>query len=414
MKAEIICIGTELLLGEIVDTNASYLARSLAQMGIDLYHKTTVGDNLERAAGAIRQALDRADVVLVSGGLGPTQDDLTREAIAVATGVPLEMNNDALTQVESWFSRMKRPMTDNNRRQALFPHGATPILNTRGTAPGIWLEVNGHAIAAMPGVPRELITMMEESVGPLVQSRIPAGERKVLRSRVIRLVGIGESAVEDRIMPLILSQTNPTIAPYAGDSEVRLRLTASACQEAEALALLDGLEAKVRADLGGHIYGLDQDTLELALIRRLAGLGKTLAVAESCTGGLVAHRLTNVSGSSEVFIEGCVTYDNRAKTARLGVDRAIIDQFGAVSEPVARAMAEGIRRSAGVDFGLATTGIAGPGGGSPEKPVGLVYAAVSGSKGTRVVERRFGSERVGNKQAFSQSVLGLLWQVLSE
>lgn len=414
MKAEIVCIGTELLLGEIVDTNASYLARALAAQGIDLYHKTTVGDNLERAVATLKTALGRADVVITSGGLGPTLDDLTREAIAAAIGQPLEAHPDAMNHVETWFARMKRPMTDNNRRQGMLPRTGEMIPNPMGTAPGIWAATEGRVIIALPGVPRELVAMMEQTVIPRLTALVPEDERKVLRSRVLRLYGIGESAMEDRIMPLVTGQTNPTIAPYAGDNEVRLRLTAAAPAEATADSLLDDLEGRVRAILGAHIYGREHDTLESVVIQRLAAAGKTLAVAESCTGGLVSHRLTNVPGSSAVFVEGAVTYDNRAKMARLNVPDPLLKEYGAVSEHVARAMAEGVRRTSGCDYGAATTGIAGPGGGTTEKPVGLVYVAVSSASGTRTAERRFGYDRAANKHAFSQTVLGLLWQVLQE
>ncbi len=236
MKAEIICIGTELLLGEIIDTNAAYLARELAAMGIDLYHKSTVGDNLKRAVETIRTATERADLVIISGGLGPTLDDLTREAIAIAVGEQLVVNQEALRHLTERFERMQRPMTENNKRQAEFPESAEMVANPMGTAPGIWLRLNnsGCAIAAMPGVPRELKVMMEQEIKPRILKMMPPGEHKILLSRVLRLVGIGESAMEQLIMPLIENQSNPTIAPYAGNYEVRLRLTASEHEESGA------------------------------------------------------------------------------------------------------------------------------------------------------------------------------------
>lgn len=414
MKAEIVCVGTELLLGEIVDTNASYLARCLAAEGIDLYYKSTVGDNLERAATTIHTALERADVVITSGGLGPTLDDLTREAIAAAVGEPLEPDAEAMRFIEDRFARLGRPMPESNRRQAMMPRTARAIPNPMGTAPGVWLEKSGKIVIALPGVPRELKVMTEQTVIPWLLTHIPAGEHKVLRSRVLRLSGIGESAMEERIMPIVAGQHNPTIAPYAGESECRLRLTASAGAEEQAVAMLDELEGRVRQSLGRYIYGYEADTLESVIIDRLKKQGKRLAAAESCTGGLVSHRLTNVPGSSDVFFEGVVTYDNRSKMARLGVPAGLIAAHGAVSEPVARAMAEGVRKTSGCDYGVATTGIAGPGGGTDSKPVGLVCIAASGPRETRAAERRFAYDRAANKQSFSQAALDLLWQLIRD
>lgn len=414
MKAEIICIGTELLLGEIIDTNAAYLARELAAMGIDLYHKSTVGDNLKRAVETIKTATQRADLVIISGGLGPTRDDLTREAIAVAVGEQLVVNQEALRHLTERFERMQRPMTENNKRQAEFPESAEMVANPMGTAPGIWLRVrnSGCAITALPGVPRELKVMMEQEIKPRILKMLPPGEHKILRSRVLRLVGIGESAMEQKIMNLIENQSNPTIAPYAGNYEVRLRLTASEHEESAAIRLLDNLEQQVRDILGSHIYGIDDQNLETVIINTLRQSAQTLAVAESCTGGLISHRLTNVPGASAVFMQGAVTYDNAAKIARLGVPEQIITEHGAVSAETATAMAAGVARTSGCDYGLASTGIAGPGGGSSIKPVGLVYVAVYGHGKTAVTERRYASDRVSNKEAFAQTALATLWQFL--
>lgn len=414
MKAEIICIGTELLLGEIIDTNAAYLARELAAMGIDLYHKSTVGDNLKRAVETIRTATERADLVIISGGLGPTRDDLTREAIAIAVGEQLVVNQEALRHLTERFERMQRPMTENNKRQAEFPESAEMVANPMGTAPGIWLRLSnsGCAIAAMPGVPRELKVMMEKEIKPRILKMMPPGEYKILLSRVLRLVGIGESAMEQLIMPLIENQSNPTIAPYAGNYEVRLRLTASEHEESAATQLLNNLEQQVRDILGSYIYGVDDENLETVIINELLRKGQTLAVAESCTGGLISHRLTNVPGASAAFMQGAVTYDNSAKIARLGVPEQIIAEYGAVSAETATAMAMGVAKTSGCDYGLASTGIAGPGGGSSAKPVGLVYVAVYGQGRTAVNERRYASSRISNKEAFAQTALAALWQFL--
>ena len=412
MKAELICIGTELLLGQILDTNAAFLAQELAGLGIDLYHKTTVGDNLERVAAVLRQAWERADLLILSGGLGPTQDDLTREAVALLLGEELQLRPEAWEQIVAHFRKMDRAFPESNRRQAMFPVSGQVIANSFGTAPALWVERDRHVLVALPGVPYELKGIWNAAVKERLRHVLAVEGNPLLTSRLIRMVGIGESAMEEQLLDLIAGQGNPTIAPYAGRGEVSLRITAKGFQETENWRLIDALTEQVRARLGQYIYGYDQDNLEAVIGRLLRGRGWRLALAESCTGGLMAHRITNVAGSSDYYLGGVNSYSNDLKMALLGVPESILAEHGAVSPETARAMAAGIRRATGAEVGLSATGIAGPGGGTAEKPVGLVYLGVD-LPGYNQVERRiFPLDRIGNKESAAQAGLTLLWQAL--
>lgn len=412
MRAEIVSIGTELLLGQIVDTNAAYLARRLAEVGYDTYFRQTVGDNHRRAVLALSLALERSDVVIVSGGLGPTEDDVTREVVAAAAGVPLEMSAEASRQVEEYFRRTGRPMLPSQLRQGLVPRGALVVPNPVGTAPGFAWEGAGRVIIALPGVPSEFQAMAEGWVLPYLRRRAAeAGSTAVIASRVLRVAGIGEAAVEERLRDLLHGRTNPTVATYAGGAEVSVRISARAATEDEARSLIDPVERAAMGRLGTAVYGFDDDTLEAVVLRSLRGHSWRLAVAESCTGGLIGHRLTNVPGASECLMEVAVVYSNEAKTRRLGVDPAIIRRDGAVSEPCAAAMAEGAKVCAGVEVGLAVTGIAGPGGGTPEKPVGLVFVGVATPEGSRVERHVFGGDRSMVKERAATAALDLLRRV---
>ncbi|NMB15795.1 MAG: competence/damage-inducible protein A [Firmicutes bacterium] len=408
MRAEIISVGTELLLGEIVDTNAAFLGRRLAELGVDVYYRQTVGDNQVRLVAAFELALSRADLVLVSGGLGPTMDDITREALAEVLGDRLCLDEGALRQLEAHFTRLGRPMTDNNRRQAYRPSNADFITNRRGTAPGILAHHQGRTIICMPGVPRELETMFEGEVIPRLLRNSNGEKNRVIKSRTLLLTGLGESAAENAIADIIKEQTNPTIAPYAGLGEVRLRLTATAAGAEEALALIHPLEARLRERLGDVIYGVDGDTLEGVVAEKLTNRGLILAVAESCTGGLVSHRLTNIPGSSVFFRQGMIVYSNEAKKELLDVPDEVLEEFGAVSSQVAEAMARGVRLAGDADLGLAITGIAGPGGATPTKPVGLVYLALAYDGDCLVEKHTFSGQREEVKYRASQAALNLL------
>jgi nicotinamide-nucleotide amidase len=412
MKAEIICIGTELLLGQIVDTNAAFLARELADLGIDLYHKTTVGDNLERIMATLKLAWSRADFLILSGGLGPTQDDLTREAVAGLLNEPLEFNEEAWQQVSAYFHKVQRPIAESNRRQAMFPPSGQVVPNPLGTAPSLFLAKDGHYLIALPGVPNELKGIWETQVKPLLQPILDQENNPVLTSRILKITGIGESVMEEKIMDLILAQTNPTIAPYAGKGEVSVRITAKGWVQSENERLINSMEAKIRERIGVYIYGYDSDNLETVIGRILKKAGRTLATAESCTGGLIAHRLTNIPGSSDYYLGGVNCYSNQLKIGLLGVPAPVIDEYGAVSPETAKAMACGIRERTGADVGTAVTGISGPGGGSDAKPVGLVYLAVDIGGRMWVEKRIFPFDRIGNKEASAQALLTLLWKGL--
>ena len=363
--AEILCVGTELLLGDIVNTNAAHLSRELAGLGISVYHQTVVGDNPQRLKEAFSLALSRADVVVVTGGLGPTCDDLTRETAAELMGRRLVFHPEILDEIRGYFVSRNRAMPENNRRQAMVPEGADVLHNDCGTAPGLWLEDAEHrVIVMMPGVPSEMIDMFEKQVKPKLLAR----RHSALVSRNVHLFGIGESAAEEILRPMIDSAKNPTIAPYAKEGEVRFRVTAMADDAERAAEMCDETVKQIaESGVGKHIYGIDVQSLENALVQELAHRGLTLACAESCTGGLVAKRIVDVSGCSAVFLGGAVTY-----------------AYGAVSAETAAEMARGIRLALGADIGVSTTGIAGPGGGSKEKPVGTVYVGISTEKGESV------------------------------
>ena len=377
MNAEILCVGTELLLGDIVNTNAAYLARELAALGIGCYYQSVVGDNAGRLAESLRLALSRADMVITTGGLGPTYDDLTKETVAQHFGLPMELHQPSLDRMKEILERRGRPFTKNNEKQAYFPKGARIFPNDQGTAPGLAIEQDGKIVIMLPGPPNEMTAMFQQQVRPYLESR----SGRVLRSHTIHLFNIGESAVEDKLHQSMLDHQNPTIAPYAKLGEVQLRVTAAAANEEEAEAMMKPVIDEICTQFADYVYGVDVKDLQHAVVARLTELGKTIAVAESCTGGMVASRITDIPGASQVFLCGAVTYSNESKTAMLGVSPKTLEEHGAVSRQCALEMARGIRAASGADIGLSTTGIAGPGGGTPQKPVGLVYvAAVDGAE----------------------------------
>lgn len=380
MVGEIVAVGTELLLGQILNTNARYLAEALAGLGIDVYYQTVVGDNRGRLAGVLGQALGRSDLVVTCGGLGPTADDLTREAVADALGVPLVEDEAARRVVEAYFRRRGLALPEGNRRQWLLPAGARALENARGSAPGFVVEAAGKVVVSLPGPPAELQPMFEEQVLPFLEA-LPGRGGTVILSRVLHLCGIGEAAAEERVSDLMAGR-NPTLAPYAHPGQVDLRLTAKAGSREAARALLAPLEEEVRRRLGEHVFGADGETLEGVVGELLRARGLTLALAESCTGGMVGERITRVSGSSDYFLFGAVTYANEAKERVLGVPAGTLRRWGAVSRQTAVAMAEGARRAIGADVAVSVTGIAGPTGGTPEKPVGTVYFGLSAREGS--------------------------------
>ena len=380
MIAEVVSVGTELLLGQITDTNAVFLAQTLSRLGINIYYRSTVGDNPERLKETLRLAFSRADLVITIGGLGPTQDDLTKEAVAEVLGDTFVEDDCQAAGLREWAQgRGGGSVPESFWKQALVPKQGRGIPNPTGTALGALFESSGKTAICLPGPPNELIPMTEQSVEPYLRQKT-SGQRTVLVSRTLRIAGMGESLVEERARDLMASD-NPTVAPYAKTSEVHLRITARASSPEEAEALIAPREAAIRVRLGDVIYGVDGETLEMAVVRLLQDRGKTVALAESCSGGLVAKRLTDVPNASRVFGLGLVTYSNAAKTQYLGVSEELLARVGAVSAETARAMAVGARAAGRADIGVSVTGIAGPGGGSPEKPVGTVHIGLAWNGG---------------------------------
>ena len=391
MRCEIVGVGTELLLGQIVNTNAAWIGQRLADVGWDCLRHTAVGDNEGRIAEAIREALARADAVIVTGGLGPTQDDVTREAIAAVAGVRLVRDPAIERWLEERFAGFGvRRMARMNLRQADVPEGARTIDNPRGTAPGLVLEVGGKPVYAVPGVPREMEGMLERVVLPDLAAR--AGEGRAIVSRTLRTAGIGESRVAERLTPLWDAAEGVTMAYLASAGEVRVRLTAVGHTRDEALARIAPVEAAARAELGTAVYGADDEALEQVVGRLLREWGLSLATAESLTGGLLGGRITTVPGASDYYRGGLVAYATEAKAGLLGVEQGLLDEHGPVSEPVAAAMAEGARRAFDAGAGLATTGVAGPtehGG----QPVGTLCLGVADAAGTVTATMRAPGDR---------------------
>ncbi|EKQ68718.1 competence/damage-inducible protein CinA-like protein [Leptolyngbyaceae cyanobacterium JSC-12] len=389
--AEIICVGTELLLGDILNSNAQFLARELATLGIPHYYQSVVGDNLERINRVVRTACDRASLLIFTGGLGPTPDDLTHEALAACFGVPLVEYPEILEDITRKFAQRGRVMTPNNCKQALLPQGSTVLTNSTGSAPGIiWQPHPGLTILTFPGVPTEMQLMWRDVAVPYLKQ---AGwVQKTVCSRLLRFWGISESALAEKVAPFFNS-SNPTVAPYANLGEVKLRISAMADTEAAAQAMIAPIEAQLRAIGGLDCYGADTDSLASVVGQLLQARGETLAVAESCTGGGLGAMLTSVSGSSSYFWGGIISYDNSVKVGLLRVTHDALAMYGAVSHEVAKQMAEGVRDRLNTTWGLSITGVAGPTGGSSEKPVGLVYIGLAGKDTVQSVEYRFGAER---------------------
>ncbi len=369
MTAEIISVGTELLLGNILNTNAQYLSRELAELGVTVRRQSTIGDNHDRLADWVNEAKSRCDLLVFTGGLGPTADDLTKETVAACYGDSLVFDETEWEKITDYFTRAGRTAAPNNRKQAMVPLHGEKIPNAHGTAPGAWFEQEGRCAVLMPGVPREMKAMWEESVRP----RLLARQNCTLHSLTLRVLG-GESDIEYRVRPL-LENENPTAAIYCKTGECEIRITARAASGEGGARACREYARRFYAILGDAIYDEDVPGLEYTLVRRLKDAGQTVALAESCTGGLVAQRLTSVPGASEVFGYGFVTYWEQAKAELCGVDPAVIERYNVVSAPVAAQMARGAQEAAGADIAIAVTGLAGPGGGDEARPVGTVYIA---------------------------------------
>jgi nicotinamide-nucleotide amidase len=384
MRAEIIAIGSELLTPYRLDTNSLFLTDGLNQVGIRVVHKAVVGDSLDDMRASFRQALDRADLIVACGGLGPTDDDRTREAVADLLSRKLELNEGVLRHIQELFRRFGRVMPEINRRQAMVPEGATVIPNPRGSAPGLWIEASGHIVILLPGVPSELRAMFEQEIRPRL-TRLGHDER--LFTRDLRITGLPESEVEQRVSPLYALYPDTETTILASPPGIQLHPRVWSRDPAQANQILDEMVKRMALALGEHLYSTEGEAMEEVVAGALTENRATIAVAESCTGGLLAERLTNIPGSSSYFLGGVVCYSNELKSSLVDVPAELIESKGAVSPEVALALADGIRKRTGATIGVGVTGIAGPGGGTPEKPVGLVHIGIADERGPR--ERRF-------------------------
>ncbi len=409
MTVEFISVGTEILLGNIVNTNAAYLSERCAALGLSCYHQSVVGDNEERLMETVRLGLSRSDILILSGGLGPTKDDLTKEVTAKVFGRELYEDEHTKERIKEYFRRVRSgQVTPNNWKQAMVPEGAKVIDNHNGTAPGLIIEADGKTAILLPGPPNELMPMFERDIAPYLNQLEPEG----IYSKMVKICGIGESKAETMIADLMDAQTNPTIAPYAKTGEVHLRVTAKAADEEKAEELLSPVVDELYQRFGDKIYTTEEDvTLEASIVELLDGQGMTVTTAESCTGGLLAGRI-NVPGASGVYREGYITYANDAKERLLGVKRETLMEHGAVSCQTACEMARGAAKAAGADAAVSVTGIAGPGGGTEEKPVGLVYVGCNVKGHVRVEEFHFTGNRDKNREYTVARALTLLREEL--
>ena len=389
MIAEILSVGTELLMGQIANTDAQYISRRLSELGVTIYRHTTVGDNPARVKEAIGEALSRCDIVITTGGLGPTEDDLTKEMVAEYFSLPMELHQPSLDALESFMNRLGRVMTENNRKQAYFPAGSIVMPNLCGTAPGCIVEVGSKSVAVLPGPPRELKDMFDRQLAPYLARR--SGMH--IESKFLRTFGIGESMLETMLIDLFHS-SNPTLALYCGPGEVQARISARAETVEDALKLIEPLEKEIKARVGDALYGYGVDnSMPNAVLQLLRQRGETVCFAESCTGGRMASSVIDCSGASDAVKESYITYSAEAKMRILGVSKETIDTHTVYSADCAREMCEGARRLSGSDWAVSVTGIAGPDGGTPEAPVGTVFIGVAGPDGTHVSEFHFRGDR---------------------
>ncbi len=411
MNAAVITIGDELLIGQVINTNQAYIARKLNDAGVSVDRMVTVGDSQPAILDAFRDAWEKFDVVVVTGGLGPTHDDITKHAVCTFFDSPLETRQELVDHIRALLARRNIPWRASHEEQALFPAKASVVPNPLGTAAGMMFELDKKLFFVLPGVPYEMKAIMDETVAPFLRSRPESG---AIRHRTLRTAGATESFLASEIGPVETFLQAATLAFLPSPTGVRLRISVHSSNPHEADAEIQRIEAFIRARVGGFVYGIDEEELEEVVGRLLTGAKLTLAVAESCTGGHIADRITHVSGSSAYFDRGVVTYSNASKTELLGVPASLIESEGAVSESVARAMADGVRRMANTAIGLSTTGIAGPTGGTPGKPVGLVWIGYSDSRKSLAKRYQFGNERLVVKERASQAALEILWRQLTE
>ena len=389
MKTEIITVGTEILLGDILNTNTHYLSNELANMGIDVYYQITVGDNEQRLLSQLKESFKRSDLVILTGGLGPTEDDITKEVCAKYFNMEMEFHEQSWDKIIEIHNKMNRKPTENNRKQAYFPKGSLILPNKYGTAPGCIMEKDKETIILMPGPPKEMKPMFDNYVKPFLLK----DNKNILKSKVLRIIGMGESKIENDLLDLIDKQINPTIATYAKDGECTVRITAKGKNEKEVESLIEPISNEIKSRFKEKVYGEDDTAIEDEVAKILVDNNLTIAVAESCTGGMVAADLINYPGISSVFMEGCVTYSNEAKMMTLNVKKETLNTVGAVSEQCAKEMSEGVAARHNTNIGLSTTGIAGPEGGSEDKPVGLVYMGITINNKTIVKKYIFNGNR---------------------
>ncbi len=407
MKAEVITVGTELLLGQIIDTNSVYLSHKLAEIGIDLFFKTTVGDNTERLKQALSIAFERADIIILTGGLGPTVDDITRQAVSEFTGKKLVFKNDILLKINEFFKNRKIEMPECNKIQAYLPEEALIIENTVGTAPGFIVEHNSKFIIAMPGVPSEMHPMMEKIVIPFILEK--QGYRKsIIKYKTLKVTGLPESEINDKIKDIFENSTNPTIGVLAHQIEIDIRITAKAEDKKKADEMIEEKKKEIYNRLNENIFAEDDETLEGKIANLLFERNLKISTAESCTAGLLSFRLTNIPGSSKYFSGGVNVYSNYAKTEILGVKKETLEKYGAVSQECARQLAKNCREKFRTDIGVSITGIAGPTGGTDEKPVGLVYSCINVKGNENSYKHNFsGSRDVVRARAVQMALFNL-------
>ncbi len=410
MNAEILSVGTELLLGDIVNTNTQYIARGLAELGINVYRQSVVGDNPRRIKSSMEESLHRADLLIVTGGLGPTKDDLTREVAAELLGRKLVLDEGILEAIRGFFDRIQVPMEKSNNKQAYLPEGSLPMENPHGTSPGILLEQGKKTLILLPGPPREMKPMFDQQVRPYLKKY----EQGIVKSKVLNIFGIGESTMEAMVEDLMENQDNPSLAPYCMEQGLILRITARASEEAAANTMIRSLEKKVRDRLGGYVYGVENESLEEVVVKGLKKKGYTISVAESCTGGLVSAAITNVPGASGVFPLSVVAYSEASKNKWLGVPEKILKSHGAVSKETALAMARGVREQANTTLGLSITGVAGPDGGTEKHPLGKIHIALVFGERTFHEEKQLLGDRHGIRRFATKHALNLVRKVVEE
>ncbi len=404
MKCEIIAVGTEVILGDILNSNSQYLAKELANLGIDVYYHEAVGDNRERILDCFKKSLDRSDIIITTGGLGPTKDDMTKELAAEFFGMKMCIHEKSLQKIKDYFKKMGREFVKSNEKQAYFPKDAIILDNDNGTAPGAIFEKDDKTIIVLPGPPKEMEPMFQNHVRKYLEKRTG----NTIVSEVLRVFGIGESSAEKKLQDLIDNGKNPTIAPYAKEGEVIFRITAKAESEEEARKLIKPLKDEVCNRLGDAVYNTGDTTLQDTVSEMLVNKDMTIGVSESCTGGLLSSKLIEYPGISKVFLEGAVTYSNEAKMRTLNVKKETLEKFGAVSHETAREMAEGIAKRTGARIGVSTTGIAGPTGGTEEKPVGLVYFGIYVDGEVKSYKHIFTGDRNSVRNRASMTALDII------